>query len=83
MFSLATIMQIFTKDVKSLTEKYQSKRDNLDQSYIKRLGARLKLNSAAIEGITKVEAQCAKEKKALVKENQAATTILQGIKDGN
>lgn len=75
-------MQIFTSNVDGLTKKYRKERDELDQSYVKALGARLKVNHDVISGIKKVEASCAKEKLERIEENLKAEQILDSIANG-
>lgn len=83
MFSLATVMQIFTKDVSSLTSKYDKKREKVDKSFTNSLRARLKLNNAAIKGIEQVEVECAKEKASRKAENQLAKNKLKEVESGH
>lgn len=75
-------MQVFTSNVDGLTKKYRKERDELDQSYVKALGARLKVNDDVISGIEKVEASCAKEKQERIKENRKAEQVLESIANG-
>lgn len=75
-------MQIFTSSVDGLTKRYRKERDELDQSYVKALGARLKVNHDVISGIKKVEASCAKEKRERIEENRKAEQVLESIANG-
>ena len=75
-------MQIFTSSVDGLTKRYRKEKDELDQRYVKELGARLKVNHDVISGIKKVEASCTKEKLERTEENLKAEQILESIANG-